>query len=64
MQPAAQSSCDTTTHYERLSKEGVTPIADGKTTVRVRRRISDVLDWLDSHWDDPELRSGFWRSGW
>ena len=26
--------------------------------------INDALDWLDRHWDDPELRSGFWNSGW
>ena len=31
---------------------------------RARRRIDDALDWLDRYWDDPERRSGFWRSGW
>ena len=31
---------------------------------RTRRLINDALDWLDRHWDDPELRSGFWNSGW
>ena len=29
-----------------------------------RRWLDDALAWLDRYWDDPELRSGFWRSGW
>lgn len=29
-----------------------------------RRWARDIVDWLDRYWDDPELRSGFWRSGW
>jgi hypothetical protein len=29
-----------------------------------RRWVDDALDWLDRYWDDPELRSGFWSSGW
>lgn len=30
----------------------------------LRRWIDDSLDWLDRYWDDPELRTGFWNSGW
>jgi hypothetical protein len=30
----------------------------------LRGRIAELIDWLDRYWDDPELRSGFWRSGW
>jgi hypothetical protein len=32
--------------------------------VRARTRIAEFAQWLDEYWDDPELRSGFWRSGW
>jgi hypothetical protein len=41
--------------------------SDGSTTSLVsnaRQLVNDALDWLDRYWDDPELRSGFWRSGW
>jgi|GEM_PF-4209159 len=31
---------------------------------RIRPALSRFLTWLDRYWDDPELRSGFWRSGW
>jgi hypothetical protein len=30
----------------------------------IRRWINDAISWLDCYWDDPELRSGFWHSGW
>lgn len=64
MQPIAQSPCDATTRFERQTEESDTPITDSKTIVDVRQKSAGMLDWLDTHWDDPQLRSGFWRSGW
>ena len=62
MQPA---TCDTCT----LEIDHVPPADDsGEPTTSLatdaRQFIDDALDWLNRYWDDPELRSGFWRSGW
>jgi hypothetical protein len=32
--------------------------------LKARTRITAFARWLDEYWEDPELRTGFWRSGW
>ena len=62
MQPTFRDTCTLEMNHEP-------PVGDRceeKTTLTstARRWIDDAFDWLDRYWDDPELRSGFWRSGW
>ena len=59
MQPAISNRCTTESHVENVTTE-----PSPKTTITLRRWLDDALAWLDRYWDDPELRSGFWRSGW
>jgi hypothetical protein len=60
MQSALPNACDVdhrceTDTFDETSNENAGTI---------RRWINDAFDWLDRYWDDPELRSGFWNSGW
>jgi hypothetical protein len=29
-----------------------------------RDLLNDAIDWMHRYWDDPDLRTSFWRSGW
>lgn len=62
MQPAIRDTCSIDIDGELNSDDRTDE--PNIATLRIRRRISDALNWLDSYWDDPELRSGFWNSGW
>lgn len=62
MQPALRDTCTMQADHERPSDERIDMTSQAANGVR--RWINDALDWLDNHWDDPELRSGFWNSGW
>ncbi len=64
MQSATPKTCDASTRLERHADERYESTATDQKIPHARQRITSVLDWLDTHWDDPELRSGFWRSGW
>ncbi len=57
MQPVYRDTCAVEIDIERTGTgDSITPGFSGW--------IRAALDWLDRYWDDPELRSGFWRSGW
>ena len=62
MQPAIRGTCAIDLNVEPSAEE----CAESAESVPagVRRWIDDALDWLDRYWDDPELRTGFWKSGW
>ncbi len=62
MQPAIGDTCTMQMDHEQHSNERI-DLTDHATS-GVRRWLNDAIDWLDRHWDDPELRSGFWNSGW
>lgn len=62
MQPAIRVSCPVENDHILDSDERSDQI--NHATSGLRRWIGDALDWLDRYWDDPELRTGFWRSGW
>lgn len=64
MRPATPELCDSHTRLERHTDERHESPAADHNGIHIRQRITTVLDWLDTQWDDPELRSGFWRSGW
>jgi hypothetical protein len=62
MQPAIPNTCEPQddVNLDRPAAAEMTPRQSGA----IRVWIMDMVAWLDRHWDDPELRSGFWRSGW
>ncbi|HEX5165098.1 MAG TPA: hypothetical protein VFV93_06865 [Thermomicrobiales bacterium] len=61
MQSALPNACDIDSRSE-VNDSQCRQIDEETSTIR--RWINDALDWLDRYWDDPELRSGFWHSGW
>jgi len=62
MQPACPNTFET--HYETRPEDRAFANVTAQRSSAFRARLLDLIDWLDRHWDDPELRSGFWRSGW
>ena len=62
MQPAHRDVCAVEIEIESAIDDR-TELAESLTS-GYRQWIHAVLDWLDQYWDDPELRTGFWRSGW
>ena len=60
MQSALPNACD----VERRCEPDSLDATNTENTSTIRRWINDAIDWLDRYWDDSELRSGFWHSGW